>query len=69
MPPQTPGLAFILRALELQVVDAKYVMNKLTGGKKDAKKMKKTIDIFPEKGEDVPDAYQKHSRKKDGKNH
>jgi len=49
----TTVLAFILKPLALQVVDFKAVMDNLTGEKKYAKKLKKTIDIYSEKGQNV----------------
>ena len=39
-------------------------MQKLTGGKKYAKNLKKTIDFYRENGEDVPGCLQKAQSKK-----
>jgi hypothetical protein len=60
----TPVLAFILKPFALQVVVMESVMQKGTGGKKYAKKLKKTLYICREKGQYVPRCLQKAHLKK-----
>jgi len=46
-----------------------YIMHNLTILKKNAKKLKKTLYIYREKGDDLPRCSRKHSRKKVKKTH
>jgi hypothetical protein len=48
---------------ELQVVDEKQFMNKLTSAKKDAKKLKKTFTFALKTAKMCADAQEKHSEK------
>jgi hypothetical protein len=53
----------------LQVIDINATMYELMTGKKDAKKLKKTLYIYPKKDQDIPRCLLKAQSKKDEKNH
>jgi len=62
-------LALFWTPSTLQVVVMQYIMHNLAILKKNAKKLKKTLYIYREKGDDLPRCSRKHSRKKVKKNH